>query len=133
MRSRARGAQAGVIGALLSTCHAFVAPGKLHLNNKSVPLPPDVRPEIDRLLARIGYRFVLRRLEHPAKARRATELPLDMTWENIGVAPCYGPYGLAVAVRDSSGRAVPQESGGEPSVWLRRDLEVFPEIGRAHV
>ncbi|OHB65834.1 MAG: hypothetical protein A2Y76_07855, partial [Planctomycetes bacterium RBG_13_60_9] len=40
------------------------------INNKSAPLPegPNVRPEIERFLRRLGYRFVLKELTHPRQA-----------------------------------------------------------------
>ncbi len=70
-------------------CHAS------YMNNKSAPIPEGTRPEIERFLQRLGYRLVLRRLEHPAKVRAGAELPLKLEWENLGVAPPYRDYRIA--------------------------------------
>ena len=43
-------------------CHAS------YVNNKSAPIPDGTRPEIERLLRRLGYRLVIRSVEHAASA-----------------------------------------------------------------
>lgn len=77
-----------------------------YLNNKSMPLPPGARPQVERLLRRMGYRLVLRRLLHPASVRAGEVLTIDMHWENVGVAPPYGDDFLGW-------RLVPLGSGGQ--------------------
>ena len=78
-------------------CHASV------INNKSAPLPQgeNVRPELERFLRRLGYRLVLKELKHPAQVQAGGKLELSMKWQNVGSAPCYKPY--CVAVRLSKG------------------------------
>ncbi len=68
-----------------------------YINNKSAPLPegPEVRPEIERFLRRLGYRLVLNELIHPAEGQASQAITLAMRWQNIGSAPCYRPYRLA--------------------------------------
>ena len=61
--------QRGLVAAL----HLQLCPG-LHasyINNKSAPLPqgPEVRPELERFLRRLGYRLVLKQLRHPASVK----------------------------------------------------------------
>jgi hypothetical protein len=51
------------------------------------------------LLKRIGYRLVLRELRMPQRVPRGGALPLRMEFENIGVAPPYKDYVLAVRLR----------------------------------
>ncbi|MGQ9732804.1 MAG: DUF4832 domain-containing protein [Candidatus Zipacnadales bacterium] len=79
-----------------------------YLNNKSAPLPPGCQEEIDRFLRKLGYRLVLRRLEHPVTVTAGADLQLSMEWENIGVAPPYHDHMIAI-------RLEPQ-SGGRPTV-----------------
>jgi len=68
-----------------------------YLNNKSAPLPEgeNVRAEIERFLRRLGYRLVLKQLDHPAHIRAGESLTLAMKWQNTGSAPCYRPYRVA--------------------------------------
>jgi hypothetical protein len=67
-----------------------------YLNNKSAKVPEGARPEIERLLRHIGYRFVLRSLEHDAKVSIGSPFVVSMTWENVGVAPPYRDYRVAL-------------------------------------
>lgn len=78
-----------------------------YLNNKSAPLPDDpaVHDEIRRFLRRLGYRLVLREWEHPRVAIAGTALSIRMTWQNIGSAPCYRPYPVAVRLRSEQGES----------------------------
>ncbi len=72
-------------------CHASV------INNKSAPLPQgaNVRPEIERFLRRLGYRFVLKELKHPTRVKVGKDFDILMKWQNVGSAPSYRPYELA--------------------------------------
>lgn len=76
-----------------------------YINNKSAPLPdgPEIRPEVERFLRRLGYRLELAELRHPAEAALGGELALAMKWRNTGSAPCYRPYRIAVRLTDSAG------------------------------
>jgi hypothetical protein len=71
-------------------CHAS------YVNNKSARIPAGTRPEIERFLRRIGYRLVLRRLEHTETVQAGSKLALLMQWENVGCAPPYSDFLLAV-------------------------------------
>lgn len=66
-----------------------------YLNNKSAPIPEGTRGEVERFLRKIGYRLVLRQLEHNRTATPGSSLPVSMVWENVGVAPPYRDYRLA--------------------------------------
>ena len=77
-----------------------------YLNNKSATIPEGTRPEIERFLRKLGYRLVLRRLEHPdTAARGGAPLAVGMDWENVGVAPPYGRHRVAVRLTDARGRS----------------------------
>ncbi len=66
------------------------------INNKSAPIPEGTRGEVERLLRRLGYRLVLRRMEHAPRVRAGSALVLTTEWENAGVAPPYRDLTLAV-------------------------------------
>ena len=70
-----------------------------YLNNKSAPLPegPDVRPEIERFLRRLGYRLVLKELKHPADVKPGEKLALAMKWQNIGLGPLLSTVSAGVS------------------------------------
>jgi hypothetical protein len=75
-----------------------------YINNKSAPIPEGTRPSIEKMLRRLGYRFVLRRLAHSAQVAPGGELKVDMDWENVGVAPCYADYSAAVSLVSAAGK-----------------------------
>ncbi len=76
-----------------------------YVNNKSAPIPEGFRDEVEELLRRLGYRFVLRSLSHPRRVRRDAAASVRMEWENVGVAPCYADYALAFRVSPRAGGA----------------------------
>jgi len=81
-------------------CHAS------YVNNKSAPIPEGKRPEVERLLRRLGYRLVLQE----AVLRTGPDgssLPVRMRWANEGVAPPYGDWRIAFRIRRSGGSGVP--------------------------
>jgi len=64
-------------------------------NNKSSPVPPRWWSATEAFLKRMGYRFVLRSITHPAKVEAGGTLTVECEWDNIGVAPPYRKYVLA--------------------------------------
>ena len=82
-------------------CHAS------YMNNKSAPVPEGTRGEVERFLRRLGYRLVIRRLEHPASVRAGSDLPVAIAWENVGVAPPYSDCRLALRLRNEKAAAPP--------------------------
>jgi hypothetical protein len=76
------------------------------LNVKSSPIPPDWQSQFEDFERRMGYRFVLRRLEYPKSARPGAMMPIHMWWLNAGVAPVYRQYWLAVELQSPNGNAV---------------------------
>jgi len=99
------------------------------LNNKSAPLPegPEIRPEIERFVRRLGYRLVLRELKHPATAAAGKELALSMKWQNVGSAPCYRPYRLAYRLTNDNGIAKVLPSTITVNKWMPGSVPLFTE------
>ncbi|MCX7817660.1 MAG: DUF4832 domain-containing protein [Kiritimatiellae bacterium] len=99
------------------------------VNNKSAPLPesPEVRAEIERFLRRLGYRFVLRELRHPASARPGDLFRIVTVWQNVGSAPCYRPYRLAWRLTATDGRQLVFPGQTTVERWMPGDVPVFDE------
>ncbi|NUQ02211.1 MAG: hypothetical protein HUU35_20375, partial [Armatimonadetes bacterium] len=70
--------------------------------------PDEARRLLTEAARRIGYRFVITRLELPERVRvsagRAARLPLLPLWRNDGVAPCYASYALEWSLIGQDGR-----------------------------
>lgn len=76
------------------------------LNVKSSPIPAEWKAQFDDFQKRMGYRFILRRLEYPKAVKAGSMMPIHMWWRNAGVAPIYREYTLALDLLSASGRAV---------------------------
>jgi len=100
-----------------------------YLNNKSAPLPedPNVRPEIERFLKRLGYRLVLRELKHPQRVKPGGPLVLTMKWQNVGSAPCYRPYRVAYRLTDPNGYDKTLIGNITVEKWMPGTVETFTE------
>ena len=71
------------------------------LNVKSTPVPESWNPIVDKWLNRMGYRFVVRRFEYPSVVSRQGQFSFTSLWENIGVAPIYKEYQLAIRLKNA--------------------------------
>jgi hypothetical protein len=98
-----------------------------YINNKSAPLPSgdSVRPELERFLRRLGYRLVLKELQHPSEVRAGTKLDLVMKWQNLGSAPCYKSYRLACRLSNDQGYSKVFVSGITVNRWMPGSIELF--------
>jgi hypothetical protein len=76
------------------------------LNIKSSPIPPDWQSQFEDFERKMGYRFILRRLEYPKTVKPGEMMPIHMWWLNAGVAPIYRKYWLAVELRSANGSAI---------------------------
>jgi hypothetical protein len=76
------------------------------LNVKSSPIPPQWQPQFEDFEKKMGYRFILRRLEFPQAVRAGGMMPIQMWWLNAGVAPVYRKYQLAVELRSANGSTI---------------------------
>jgi len=76
------------------------------VNLKSSPIPEDWKATFESFQRKMGYRFLLRRLEYPKTVAPASMMPIHMWWLNAGVAPAYTNYPLAVQLRSAKDSAV---------------------------
>lgn len=99
------------------------------INNKSAPLPEGehVRADLERFLRRLGYRLVLKELQHPAQVRAGDNLNVCMKWQNVGSAPCYRPYRVAWRLTPSDGQQHVFVSKVTVDKWLPGSIELFTE------
>jgi len=71
------------------------------VNIKSAPIPSEWRSQFESFQKKMGYRFILRRLEYPKAVNAGSMMPIHMWWLNAGVAPIYREYSLAVELRSA--------------------------------
>jgi hypothetical protein len=76
------------------------------VNIKSSAIPPEWKTLFDDFQKKMGYRFILRRLEYAHGAKAGAMMPLHMWWLNAGVAPVYRPYELAIQMSSTTGTAI---------------------------
>lgn len=85
--------------------------------------PEEARALLTDAARRVGYRFVLPLLRHPAEIKagpgRRARLPLEAVWRNDGVAPCHGSYAIRWSLTDAAGKEVARE-------------ETFPAVPTTH-
>ncbi len=93
------------------------------LNVKSSPIPAAWKEQFEDFQRHMGYRFILRRLEYPARAKIGAEMPISMWWLNAGVAPIYKQYPLAIALQSAKKNAVIQIPA-DVTRWLPGDAVV---------
>jgi hypothetical protein len=96
-------------------CHAS------YVNNKSAPIPAGTRAEVERFLRRLGYRLAVRSVEHAATAQPGSDLAVKLAWENVGVAPPYRDYRVALRLKnsiDKSGNAFVSVTEESIRLWL---------------
>jgi hypothetical protein len=72
------------------------------VNIKSSAIPPEWKKAFDEFQKKMGYRFILRRLEYPQTVLAGTMQPVHMWWLNAGVAPVYRPYDLVLELHSGS-------------------------------
>ncbi len=97
---------------------------KWHVSNfnaKSSPVPKALRPLVDKWLNRMGYRLVLRKIEFPSAVMPGGALPISSLWENIGVAPVYKDYQLAIRLSGAS-KSLVLATDAQLRRWLPGDI-----------
>lgn len=90
------------------------------VNIKSSAIPPQWGKQFEEFEKKMGYRFILRRLEYPKEVRPGEMMPVNMWFLNAGVAPVYRDYTLAVELSSAEGSAVIKTSA-DVRKWLPGD------------
>ena len=76
------------------------------INIKSTAIPAEWKAQFEQFQKKIGYRFILRRLEYPRTVKAGHMAPILMWWLNAGVSPIYHPYDLTVQFYSPAGSGV---------------------------
>jgi Domain of unknown function (DUF4832)/Beta-galactosidase len=76
------------------------------VNLKSSPIPEEWKSQFASFQKKMGYRFLLRRLEYPKSVMAGSMMAVHMWWLNAGVSPPYTNYPLAVQLRSAKDSAV---------------------------
>lgn len=75
--------------------------------------PVEAQEMLREAARRIGYRFVLTSVKHPPQLRvvagRGSRLPLEVTWRNDGIAPCYDSFLTRWTLVDDAGKTVAEQ------------------------
>ena len=69
------------------------------INGKSTAWPKQWKPQLERWLKSMGYRFVLRKFTFPDLVSPGGKLAFTTWWENKGVAPIYRKYPLVIRLK----------------------------------
>lgn len=72
------------------------------VNIKSSPIPSEWKGKFEEFQKKIGYRFILRRLEYSKFVKPGAMMPVHMWWLNDGIAPVYAQYDLALELRSGT-------------------------------
>ncbi|MBX3240339.1 MAG: DUF4832 domain-containing protein [Chitinophagaceae bacterium] len=90
-------------------------------NAKSSAVPEVWRPLVDKWLTKMGYRFVLRKLEYPSVVKRNAAFAFNSLWENVGVAPVYREYSLMVRLQNER-KTILIPVAADLLTWLPGDI-----------
>jgi len=90
-------------------------------NAKSSPVPPEWSDLVDDWLRRMGYRFALRRFTYPEEVEQNGKFPYTSWWENLGVAPCYKDFVMAVRLKNGDTKRV-FITDANVSDWMPGDI-----------
>jgi hypothetical protein len=70
-------------------------------HNKSDYIPEEYIPEVERLVMKLGFRLVLRNISYDQIIEPGSISAIALDWENIGIAPPYRDFRIALRLRDS--------------------------------
>lgn len=89
-------------------------------NNDSQSFVNDNRELIELLSNKMGYHFVLKEMNIPAKVYEGKTITLDAEWMNKGITPLYEECYPAIAVLDENNRVIDKcwLAGFNPERWL---------------
>jgi hypothetical protein len=107
------------------------ATAKWHMsqfNTKSSAVMPEQVPAVERALRRIGYRFALRKLAVAPIVRSGSVMRFHTWWENLGCAPIYRRYDLALQLV-SDDTTVTLKTDADITKWLPGDTVYDGGVG----
>ncbi|MBD2872975.1 DUF4832 domain-containing protein, partial [Paenibacillus arenilitoris] len=91
-----------------------------------------VQANIDLIQKKMGYRLLLRSINHVSEVEVGETIQLSSVWENKGVAPFYYDWPVAVAVADPNGNLIESSitisNGIDVREWLPGEIEESMEL-----
>lgn len=72
-------------------------------HNKSDFIPTEYKSEVERLVMKLGFRLVLKKISFESKIEPGSILNIKLDWENLGIAPPYRDFRVAFRLRDNAG------------------------------
>jgi hypothetical protein len=108
--------------------HASAVHASSSASKTSTPEP--MRGWIEKLSKKLGYRYVLQEMKHNRQAGDGQPLKIEMTWVNIGIAPCYVEYPLALQLRSADGEVAWQGVSKQMKtrLWLPGRKKIVEEF-----
>jgi hypothetical protein len=116
---------------------------KMHaslIGNKDARFPDEYKSQIMGALRKLGYRLVLRRIDHPDSLAPGATAAFSMQIENIGVAPPYRDYYISLRLKSAfhetefvSGSSVKFWAPGSHTATLRVPLDANVPEGQYEV
>ena len=99
------------------------------INDNIGHVPPETRPQIEKLTRLAGYRFILRELAHEKTVRPGASLNVRMKWANVGVGKLYHPYELQLSLRNSAGQTLAAiVANADPREWLPGEQAIVAQM-----
>lgn len=72
-------------------------------HNKSDYVPNEFKSEVERLVMKLGFRLVLRKIGYDSLVAVGSTQKVSLDWENLGIAPPYRDYRVAFRLRGTDG------------------------------
>ncbi len=94
---------------------------------KSTRIPDEWHEPMMDWIKRLGYRFVVRDVHYPLNVQRNEPFECSMWIENVGVAPLYHPYRLALRIAQNGFEHV-TEIDSDLKTWLPGDICLRPRV-----
>lgn len=69
-------------------------------HNKSDYIPDEYKSEVERLVMKLGFRLVLKKINFEQTIESGSNLLVTLEWENLGIAPPYRDFRVAFRLRD---------------------------------
>jgi hypothetical protein len=118
-------------GEVLKTFEFAIEHHAAVLNAKRGRVPEAYVPAVNDLLRRVGYRYAVDEVKHPASVRRGEKAGLQFTWSNRGVTPSYTPRTVAYCLRGDEALHLIQSDADVrnwlPGAWDERVEFTLPD------
>ncbi len=99
------------------------------MNVKSSPIPDAYQKDLYEALKKMGYRLEITRLQHPKVVASGASFPIEMNWENKGVAPPYHTYLLRMELTPvNGGQTIKHDFNVDVRKWLPGSIKLKENI-----